>query len=60
MGVFSVNLVATHAMMPNMIPIMTPPKATTKKDVTPSTISTAMMFSWPISAKDAKSRYKTF
>ena len=52
-------LVVTDAIMPNIMPIITPPNATTKKEVTPRTTSTAMIFSWPISAKEAKSLYKT-
>ena len=58
-GVFSVYLVVIEARIPNRMPIKIPPSATTKKEVMPKTTSTTMMFSWPISAKDANSRYKT-
>ena len=55
-GVVSVYLVVIDATMPNKMPIITPPHATTKKDVAPNTTSTAIMFSCPISANEAKSR----
>ena len=60
MGVCSVNLVVKQAMMPKIIPIRTPPKATIKKDVQPNTMSTGKILSVPISAKVSNKRYNTY
>ena len=59
-GVFSVNLVVIEAAIANIIPIITPPKATTRKEVAPKTMSTGKMFAEPISAKPANNLYRTF
>jgi hypothetical protein len=54
-----VNFVVIDAITPKNMPIRTPPKATTKNEVAPKTMSTPSIFSLPISEYAANSLYRT-
>ena len=58
-GAWSVYLVVKQPIIPNMMPIITPPKATTKKEVAPNKMSTGRMLSSPMSAKASNNLYNT-
>ena len=60
MGVCSVNLVVNEAIMPNMMPISTPPMAVKKNEETPRAKSMGSIFSCPMPENPSNMRYKTF